>query len=247
MTTTILREKLIQLTGYWMYKKKLLPIGADIIVDLKEKVGIDFKNFFDVGANIGQTALLFSRNFPNATIHSFEPIKGTFKKLIENTKKNSAIKCHKLALSDIEEEIEVKVFDDDKSVLNSLKTHLQDPSQNAKLEKIQTTTLDCFVSRNEIGSIDLLKIDTEGFEIPVLNGAMESLKNHSIKSIYIEVGFSKKNVRNTYFIDAFDFLSELGYVFFGFYEIHHYDLENQNHFGNALFIHPAYIKNNNYY
>jgi len=247
MNTTILREKLIQLTGYWMYKKKLLPIGADLIVDLKEKIGIELKTLFDVGANIGQTALHFSRHFPNATIHSFEPISGTFQKLVENTKRNPGIKCHKLALSDSQEEIEVKVFDDDRSVLNSLKGHLQDNSQNCRLEKIQTNTLDCFSITKEIKSIDLLKIDTEGYEIPVLNGAINSLKNNSIKLVYIEVGFSKRNVRNTYFMDIFNFLNQLGYVFFGLYEIHHYDFENENHFGNALFIHHKYLKNNNFY
>ena len=98
-----------------------------------------------------------------------------------------------------------------------LKGHLQNSSENSRVEKIKTNTLDRFAATEKIGSIDLLKIDTEGYEMPVLNG-QSNLKNNSIKLVYLEVGFSKTNVRNTYFADSFNFLNNLGYAFFGFYE-----------------------------
>lgn len=51
-----------------------------------------------------------------------------------------------------------------------LKGHLQNSSENSRVEKIKTNTLDRFAATEKIGSIDLLKIDTEGYEMPVLNG-----------------------------------------------------------------------------
>jgi FkbM family methyltransferase len=245
--TRFLREKLIQLTGYWTYNKKMLPVGADLVTDLKEKIAIDLKTIFDVGANIGQTATVFSRNFPKATIHSFEPVSTTFQKLHANTRENKRINCHQLALSDVEEEIEMKIFEGHLSVMNSLKRHLQNDSENSKIETIRTITLDHFLAVRAIPSIDLLKIDAEGYEIPVLNGAVHTLRNNQIKLIYLEVGFSKKNVRHSYFFEVFNFLTEYDFAFFGLYEIHHYDFKNENHYGNALFIHKNYLKNNSHY
>lgn len=242
-----LREQLIQLTGYWTYRKKTLPVGADLITDLKEKISIDLKTIFDVGANIGQTATFFSRHFPKATVHSFEPVSSTFQKLCSNTRESKKIRCHQLALSNKEEEIQIKLFDDDLSVMNSLKSHLQNGSEDSRVETVITDTLDHFLISNAIASVDLLKIDAEGYEIPVLNGSVQSLRNNKIKLIYLEVGFSKKNLRHSHFSEILNFLSEYGFSFFGLYEIHHYDFENENHFGNALFIHKNYVRNNNHY
>lgn len=245
--TRFLREKLIQLTGYWTYNKKMLPVGADLITDLKEKIAIDLKIIFDVGANIGQTATYFSRQFPKATIHSFEPVSSTFQKLYSNTEGNKKINCHQLALSNVQEEIQIKLFDDDLSVMNSLKSHLQNGSENSKTETIHTETLDHFLISNSLDAIDLLKIDAEGYEIPVLNGAIQALRKNKIKLIYLEVGFSRKNARHSHFTEILNFLSEYGFSFFGLYEIHHYDFKNENHFGNALFIHKNYVRNSNHY
>lgn len=248
MNKTFLREKFIELTGYWTYKKTVLPVGADIMVDLKEKIGIDIQTIFDVGANIGQTALHFTKHFPKANIHSFEPVSSTFKKLVSNTKDNARIKCHQLALSNIKEQISISVFDDNEhSELNSLKNNLQSKTGNTKMETINTDTLNHFVEENKIDSIDLLKIDTEGYEMPVLNGSMNALQNNRVKLIYLEVGFSKSNPRHTFFIDAFQFLAEHNFSLFGLYEIHHYDLKKDNHYGNALFIHKNHSKNNTQY
>ena len=151
------------------------------------------------------------------------------------------------ALSNVQEEIQIKLFDDHLSVMNSLKSHLQNVSENSKIETVRTETLDHFLAFNSISAIDLLKIDAEGYEIPVLNGAAQALRKNQVKLIYLEVGFSKKNVRHSHFCEILNFLSEYSFSFFGLYEIHHYDFKNENHYGNALFIHKNYLKNNSHY
>lgn len=248
MIKTLLREKFIQFTGYWTYNKKNLPVGADVIVDLKEKIGIDIRTIFDVGANIGQTALRFAKHFPLAKIHSFEPVNSVYQKLCAATRNNDNIKCYHLALSHVKEQVSIAVSEDDQfSVLNSLKSNLQNNSPKTKQETIQTDTLDNFISENGISSIDLLKIDTEGYEIPVLNGAKNALENNRVKLIYLEVGFSEENTRNTYFIEVLNKLSQHQFSLFGLYEVHHHDIVHNKHFGNALFVHKNYLKNSSIY
>src|SRR5215213_2166853 len=97
---TTLRKKIIDLTGYWIYKKNSLPVGADVVVDLKEKISLELKTIFDVGANVGQTAIWFSESFPEAMLFSFEPISSTYDTLVKNVASNKKIHCHKLAFSD---------------------------------------------------------------------------------------------------------------------------------------------------
>ena len=58
--------------------------------------------------------------------------------------------------------------------------------------KVPTITLDNFVKKNKIKSIDILKIDIEGSEYELLNGAKNTLKKNKIKIILIEI-IDKKN------------------------------------------------------
>ena len=55
---------------------------------------------------------------------------------------------------------------------------------------VRSSSLDSFCKRKSIKNIDLLKIDTEGHEMQVLNGAKDMLKN-DIKFILIEFHLSK--------------------------------------------------------
>ena len=58
---------------------------------------------------------------------------------------------------------------------------------------VPTITLDSFVKQNKIKSIDLLKVDIEGSEHLMLQGARKTLKKNKIKTILIEIA-DKKNI-----------------------------------------------------
>lgn len=59
--------------------------------------------------------------------------------------------------------------------------------------EVQTQTIDNFCSINKIDTIDILKIDTEGNEGKVLNGAKNLLQKNKIGIIYVEISDTKKN------------------------------------------------------
>ena len=73
-----------------------------------------------------------------------------------------------------------------------MKILLQSPKSYIKY-KVRTITIDSFLKKNKIKSIDILKIDVEGSEYELLQGAKNALKEEKIKIILIEI-IGKKNL-----------------------------------------------------
>lgn len=226
--------------GYWFYKTKHLPVGTDLFIDLKSKLSHPLNIIFDVGANIGEVSTSFSFEFSNSSIYSFEPIKKTYEVLEENTANLLNVKTFQIAFGEEEGEIEVELDSKYCSPQNSLlKTNLT-PEGNS--EKVKVNTIDNFINENHIAQIDLLKIDTEGFEEKVILGAEKSIDKGIVKLIYLEVGFSKTNKQNSNFLSIYQKLEELDYSFFGIYEVSQIGLSTNLHYGNALFVHSSLLK-----
>ena len=84
---------------------------------------------------------------------------------------------------------------DDGSPLGSLYPH-EENGYTGLLEHIRldTTievpvdTVDDFISRSEIASVEIMKLDTEGYEMDVLSGAARSIHEGKIKLILFEFG-----------------------------------------------------------
>ena len=87
--------------------------------------------------------------------------------------------------------------DDTKWVLSRkliLKILLQSTKDFIKY-KVSTSTLDTFVKKNNIKSIDILKVDIEGSEYEFLKGARNTLKRNKVKIIVLEISDKKKNYK----------------------------------------------------
>jgi FkbM family methyltransferase len=229
-----MRIKLLaeRLSGYWIYRKRHLPIGAELRVDL-DRLGMTPRVIFDVGANVGQTYRRFRRDFPEARIHCFEPVSNAFDQLMKEMAGDQLASAQRLALGDscgfgtIHTHAEW-------SELSSLRSEL---AVSELSEKVEIATID------SIGPprIDLLKIDTEGFEIPVLRGAVSMLDRGSIRTVFCEVGFDWSNHRNSYIAEILDLLSPIGFRLYGLYDVTHYPQRTHASFGNALFVHHTLL------
>ena len=227
-------------TGYWLHKINILPVGADLFVDIHHKIKYPSLNIlFDVGANVGQTFNWFRHHQPKAKIYSFEPVQATFTQLQKRAAGDNNCVLENKALGDEPGEKKIKLFEADMAVLNSLRDDAMNNQANASEELITIDTLDHYCSTNKINKIDLLKIDTEGFELNVLKGAAGMIKAGKISFIYCETGFMKQNTRNTYFAELTEFLAAQQYYFFGLYDIDYHDWLRGNSFGNALYIHVS--------
>jgi FkbM family methyltransferase len=227
-------------TGYWLHKLNNLPVGADLFVDIAHKINYPSLDvLFDVGANVGQTRNYFRFHLPNARIYCFEPVQATFQQLKTSVEADGNCVIENIALGDEAGDKTIRLFDGDLTVLNSLRDDAMNNTSNAREETIRIDTLDHYCGVHKIKKIDLLKIDTEGFEINVLKGAEQMLQSGRISLVYCETGFQKTNQRNTFFPQLTEHLSKHDYYFFGLYQMDYHDWKRGNGLGNALYIHKS--------
>ena len=153
---------------------------------------------FDVGANIGEyTKMVIDVFKENATVHSFEPSLKTFNCLKSNLGNTAFL--HNIGFSDNIGE-RILYTDRDLSGMSSLyKRELNHFGiELSQTETVQLNTIDNFCKKNNIDDISFLKMDVEGNEFKVLNGAVEMM--NSIKFIQFEFGGCNIDSR-TYFQD----------------------------------------------
>lgn len=188
------------------------------LIDNDKKITI-----FDVGANIGDyTKMVIDVFKENTIVHSFEPSLKTFNCLKCNLGDTAFL--HNIGFSDKIED-SILYTDRDLSGMASLYkrelSHLSiDMSQT---ETIKLDTIDNFCKNNNIDDISFLKMDVEGNEIKVLNGAVEMISK--IKFIQFEFGGCNIDSR-TYFQDFWYLLKDhykiYRIVVDGLYEIKKY-------------------------
>lgn len=88
-----------------------------------------------------------------------------------------------------------------------------DDLKTVKLIEVQCNTLDRILRLNNIQDVDFLKIDTQGSELQILQGASETLQK-SIFGVDIEVEFSQLYENQPLFADVDIYLRDLGFSLF---------------------------------
>lgn len=159
---------------------------------------------FDAGANIGDFAQATLTVFGEGSrVYCFEPAKATYKKLLKRVRDNDNITAVNSGLSS--KAGNHTLYENDKasgfaSVYSRRLDHYN-ISLNKK-ETIKLETIDAFCKTNKIKHIDLLKMDVEGHEFAVLQGAESMLSKRAITMIQFEFGGCNIDSR-TYFQDFF--------------------------------------------
>lgn len=159
----------------------------------------------DVGANIGETSLHFSRLAgAKGSVHAFEPFPATFYKLDHHARINKCenIHVHNIALSD---KPGVLFMTDTPGNSGGNRTNFSEGNI-----KVPAETLDSFLVRYPNCKPDLIKIDVEGFESNVLLGASETLKKHK-PVLFLEVNDLFLNRAGSSANELFSILNSHGY------------------------------------
>lgn len=172
---------------------------------------------FDVGANQGQSIDRFRKIFPNVITHSFEPTPKLVK-ILEEKYSDENTKILPFAVSDKLANVSLNVYDTiEEGVGNSLHNlNKEYPAKFLRKEKIRSITLDSYAKEAKITEIDILKIDVQGHEIQVLNGAKKLLSENSIKIIELEMMFDNTYDVNVPFYEIEKILNPLGYRIYCF-------------------------------
>jgi FkbM family methyltransferase len=204
--------------------------------------GRDAQLIFDVGANVGQTAAEYLKIFPSAQIHSFEPFPESCRQ-IERNVQSSRVTAHNVAVADKAGTSLLNVCR--ASHMNSLlavaptgPTHMGGlKAEMIGAVEVATITLDDFCEEQRIDSIDILKLDTQGSELLVVNGACRLLRSHAVNVIYTEVNFAQLYDGQASFDDIWRGLEDFGYRLFGLYNLKA-GRDFLLGYGDAIFVSP---------
>jgi FkbM family methyltransferase len=143
--------------------------------------------FVDVGANIGSYSILAATK--GAEVIAIEPIPSTFKALNQNilfNEFNDLIKTVNIGLGNKKDILE---FSTDQGTMNHVLKKGEDVKQMVKVQ-VQVRTLDDELN----GRVPkIIKIDTEGFETNVIEGAKKTLINPNLFAVIIEINGNGAN------------------------------------------------------
>ncbi len=183
---------------------------------LQGKLLTEARIIFDVGGHLGQTSMRYAQLFPQAEIHYFEPQSKARQQAQEKlSDANVIINACALAASPGEAKFNINAF--------AATSSLQDTHPNAgdnwpaaalrRREEITVpvSTVDAYCRDHDIAAIDILKIDVQGHEYRVLQGAAEMLANNAIQLIYFEYIHCETYVAQTDLSQYFSLLDGFGY------------------------------------
>jgi FkbM family methyltransferase len=165
---------------------------------------------FDVGANRGEYSIALSGLFPTARIYAFEPSPNTFKLLVNEVSGVSQIDAVNIGFGN---ENETTSLYKENSIARIASLTELEVTNSEFTERVRIRRLDDYLKDAEIQRIDLLKIDVEGHEWDVLQGAISTLKSGKVFSIQFEFGEFNIDTR-ILFRTIFRFLKEAGYTVF---------------------------------
>jgi FkbM family methyltransferase len=168
-------------------RRPLQPFGTDWVDDL---AALNFApgRIFDVGANVGQTVSVLKRRFPRAEIHAFEPVPTAFEQLSEMACSMANVLPVQAAVSDRRGVAPMAVAGS--SERNTLVSKPDVPG--ASIIEVPLMTVDQYAAERNIDFIDLLKIDTEGHEVAVLDGAASILQSGQVDFVLAECDFNAR-------------------------------------------------------
>jgi len=153
--------------------------------------------FIDVGANIGKYSVIMAKE--GWFVYAFEPVKSNFDSLEDNIRLNDVSKKIKRYNIGMGNKIEKRYisFQNGKHAEASVVIKMK----NSRKEKVEINKIDSFFKGKKIKRPVVLKIDVEGFEYSVLEGAKKFIeKEHPV--IILEMWENKKDS---------EFLGNLGY------------------------------------
>lgn len=190
--------------------------------------------YVDAGAYRGSVfEALLASSVRVREAHLIEPNPATFRALEENVAQMAqvasvAVTCHNVALSDRPGTVAMREGRDMTRVLAPAVKDGggEEPTGSPAVFEARATTLDALARESGIERIGLLKIDVEGHELAVLEGARRLLESGSVDVVYVEAGIDPGSNQQTYYRAIEDALAGHGYRLFGIYEQVHEWLED---------------------
>ena len=198
-----------------------------IINFLKKKI-THINILLDIGAHKGESVNLFINNFSVNCIHSFEPSLNNYNELKKNifiyNKKFKKInfKIYNYGFGEKKKDLILnQTVETSSSTFN--KININSKYYNKKIFYLKNNkafffvetlskidTLDNFFKENKMSSVDLIKIDTEGYEYSILKGFIENF--HKAKFIFFEHHYDNMLIKNYTFLNINELLKKNNFI-----------------------------------
>ena len=178
--------------------------------------GFEPKNILDIGANKGKWSLEIKKKvFPKAEYTLIEAI--DYEELEKLGIKYDNINYKNILLDEIEHLV---TWYEKRNTGDSLFKENTGYFDDCKEIKRSTTTLDLVFNKNEV--FELIKIDCQGAEIPILKGGNRLVQKASV--IILEVPFmGEYNIGAPNFYEHMNYMKNIGYRVFDIVELHRVD------------------------
>jgi FkbM family methyltransferase len=199
----------------------VIPSPRDI---LRQQIGRADPVIFDVGANVGQSLTRFRGLFERATIHAFEPDARAFETLQQRFAGVDGVILNPVALGAAAST--ATLHRNNFHEVSSL-VPLDGASwwgRALDLREVEQTTVpvdtvDGYCAAHGIETIDLLKIDVQGFEPECLRGAAGMLTARNVRVIQLEIMLHPLYARPIHFADIEALLVPHGYRLFTVFDL----------------------------
>jgi FkbM family methyltransferase len=225
--------------GLEVSRRNSRAFGADAFKDIAYHVRSPRPIVLDIGANTGQSVMKFRRQMPASIIHSFEPSPASFRELSTNTRGVRLLHLWNCAIGSAAGEVILN--ENSNSDLSSvLPLGPAGWGTVVNRTRVRCRTLDEFIETERIPQIDVLKVDTQGYELEVFKGADVVLRSNMIGMVFFEVNFESLYQNLPSLPELFEFLSVRGFRLVSIYDIHHHD-NGVAGWGDALFIRESYL------
>jgi FkbM family methyltransferase len=198
----------------------------EVVSNLKKMVP-ELTTIIDVGANSGQFTKVATHLYPQAQIHTFEPLPDLYPIIKKKFSTNPNIKTYNIALGNEDGTIlfNKNKFGHTSSVLEISQENIHFTRKDNELEQIRVEIkkLDSLVLPIDKANLSLLKLDVQGYELEVLKGADETIK--AIGYIIIEANLEELYSNQPSFTIMNNYLQNKGFELMGMLD---FNLGNKN-------------------
>jgi FkbM family methyltransferase len=217
-------------------------IGQDAFRDMQRLSNTGGRPIIiDVGANTGQSIIEFRNHINRPVIHAFEP-GSAFSELQRMATAIPDLHLNNFALGSTAGEMDF--IENEHSTMSSLLKPSTDCfGQTTRTRSVFVETLDEYCVKQDITFIDILKSDTQGFDLEVIKGATDLLTRHRIHLIYLEITFSDMYIGLPRLDQIYSFMADHGFRLVSFYRF--YYQHERAAWTDALFVDPKYEKGKN--
>jgi len=219
--------------GPWLAKREMIrKMGTapeDVVI-------------FDIGAYKGDITDLYQRTWPHATYYLFEAVPSALSMLRKRFQNQPRVHIIPMAISNKVGKATMYVG----GQVTEMSSLLRRPTEkegrryywhsNFREIEVTTTTLDAFVKERSIPQVHLIKVDIQGAEGMMLEGAKYLMRYRPPFILYMEVWFTSLYVGTKLFWQLSAFLDRYGYTLFDLYTLGRASVNRQLKYADALFV-----------